>query len=170
MTRSSLLIFTEVAFLTAAQLWGGPPWTVVTAVAIVLQSASGLTAAGLSRMAIAFGWLALSVITDNRELFFCFTMTLAAQAATLASVPQWRRGSLAGGLVIAAFLAFRVAQAATAPVLAVEAIVALAILTAVLLAHRLAAPTAKHNPVAGELLTTAIVVAAAAAAYAGLAL
>lgn len=164
-----LLILVEVSLLAAAQLLGGSPWTVLTALAIVLQSLAGLTVAGLGRLAIAFAWLALFVATGNRELFFCFTMTLAAASAMLSPDSQWRRGSLAGGLIVAVFLAFRVAQSATLKVLAVEAAVAVVILAAALLArHHTCRTTA--NPIAHELALTGIVTASGLAAYAGLAL
>jgi len=165
-----LFLLVEVSLLAAAQLLGGPPWTVLTALAIVLQSIAGLTMAGLGRLAIAFLWLALFAATGNRELFFCFTMTLAAHAATLSPASQWRQDSLAGALVVAVFLAFRVAQAATPKVLAVEAAVAVAILAAALLIHHLTARTTTAKPIASQLVLTGIVSAAGLAAYAGLAL
>lgn len=165
-----LFILVEVSLLAAAQLLGGPPWTVLTALAIVLQSIAGLTPAGLGRLAIAFMWLALCVATGNRELFFCFTMTLAAQAATLSPAAEWRQGGLAGGVIVAVFLAFRVAQAATPKVLAIEAAVAVVILAAALLAQHLTARTTAAKPIAHQLALTGIVSAAGLAAYAGLAL
>lgn len=165
-----LLILLEVSLLAAAQRLGGPPWTVLTALAIVLQSIAGLTPAGLGRLAIAFAWLALFAVTGNRELFFCFTMTLAAAAAMLSPAAQWRRGSLAGGVIVAVFLAFRIAQAATPRVLAVEAAVAVVILAAALLAQHLTARTTAAKPIAHQLVLTGIVSAAGLAAYAGLAL
>ena len=165
-----LFILVEVSLLAAAQLLGGPPWTVLTALAIVLQSIAGLTLLGLGRLAIACVWLGLFAATGNRELFFCFAMTLAAQAATLSPASQWPRGSLAGALLVAVFLAFRVAQAATLKVLAVEAAVAVAILAAALLAHRLTARTTTAKPRAHQLVLAGIVTAAGLAAYAALAL
>lgn len=165
-----LLILVEVSLLAAAQLLGGPPWTVLTALAIMLQSIAGLTMAGLGRLAIAFVWLGLFAATGNRELFFCFTMTLAAAAAMLSPGPPWQRGSLAGGLVVAVFLAFRVAQAATLQVLAVETAVAVVILAATLRAHHLTARVTTTRPATRERVTTAIVAAAGVAAYVGLAL
>ena len=191
---SILLIVMELSLLAAAQLAGGPPWTVLTAVAVVLQSLAGLTLASLTRLALAFGWLLAFVVTGNRELFFCFAMTLAAHATVLftgrrtesGGTGRWRSGAAAGGLLALAFLAFRVAQNATLKVLAVEAAVAIAILTGCLLALRVLAKLAPggedtdneatdNKPAinAGTRQATgeaAIVIAAAFAAYAGLAI
>lgn len=182
--QSGLLIIAEVVLLAAAQLLGGPPWTVVTAVALVLQSAAGLTPMGLARLALAFLWLGLFRLTGNRELFFCFAMALAAHLAILFAARRWMLGAAAGGLMVAVFLGFRVGQQATPKVLAVETAVAVVILIASLVAHRLwshphARPEiAPSQPVnAGMPSTsttfitdTAIVIAASIAAYAGLAL
>ena len=182
--RAGMLIVAEVVLLAAAQLLGGPPWTVVTAVAVVLQSAAGLTPMGLARLALAFLWLGLFRLSGNRELFFCFTMTLAAHLAILGAARRWMLGAAAGGLLVAVFLGFRVVQQATLKVLAVETGVAVAILTASLVAHRLWSPpharpeiTTSHpeaavvpSPSLPFLVDTGIVIAAALAAYAGLAL
>jgi hypothetical protein len=186
---SLLLIVMELSLLAAAQLAAGPPWTVLTAVALVLQSLAGLTLTGLTRLTLAFGWLLAFVVTGNRELFFCFAMTLAAHATVLftgrvtesGGTVRWRSGAAAGGLLALAFLSFRVAQNATLKVLAVEAAVAIAILTGCLLAVRVLTklppvdepsdnkPTinARTRQATGE---AAIVIAAAVAAYAGLAI
>lgn len=173
-----LLLLAEFTLLAAAQVFGGPPWTVLAAVAIVLESAAGLRLAGLLRLSGAFVWLAAFVVTGNRELFFCFAMTLAAHATMQFVTRSWQAGGLAGGLVVAAFLGFRVAQQATARVLAVEALVALAILAASLLAHGLLARSSAATTTDADEATaraalirgdTAIVAAAAVASYCGLA-
>jgi hypothetical protein len=78
--RQVLLIVAEVAVLAVAQFGGGPPWTAVTALALVCESVAGLTAAGLARLAAALVWVGLFRLTDNRELFFPFCMYLAAHA------------------------------------------------------------------------------------------
>jgi hypothetical protein len=118
--RNLLLIIAELGLLAAAQLLGGPPWTVLAAVALVLESAAGLSAAGLARLALAFVWLGIFRLTDNRELFFCYSMTLAIHLALRFAVRRWLLRAAAGGLVITVFLGFRIAQQATLKVLAVE--------------------------------------------------
>lgn len=181
--RNLLLILAELGLLAAAQLLGGPPWTVVAAVALVLESAAGLTAAGLARLALAFVWLGIFRLTDNRELFFCFSMTLAIHLALLCAARRWLLGAVTGGLVIAVFLGFRIAQQATLKVLAVETAVACVILAASLLAQRFLAtgiggpPQAASQPsdaaaspsASMTLVDTGIVIAASLASYAGLA-
>ena len=188
---SLLLIVAELALLALAQQAGGPPWTVLTALAIVLKSLTGLTTAGLARLALAFTWLAVFVVTDNRELFFCFAMTLAADlslpfaAGACASQTSGRRpacgrlaNAAAGGLIIAVFLGFRLQQQATPRVLAVEAAVAIVILAGCLIAGSLLGRQRAAESSAEAVSPTAvcwwgewaIVVAAALAAYAGLAL
>jgi len=177
--RSILLIAAELGLLAAAQFAGGTPWTVVAAVALVLQAAAGLTPLGLARLALAFAWLGLTQLTENRELFFCFSMTLAVHLAVLCDSRRWRLGSAAGGLIVAVFLGFRIAQQATLKVLAVEAAVAAVILVVSLLAHQLITRQLQcQGPVTTSaeprarcvLATTAIVLIASIAAYAGLAL
>ena len=107
-------------------------------------------------------WLAATMATGNRELFFPFTMHLAACAALVAARQSPRAGWLGGGAVIAAFMVIRVLQQATARVLAVELVVATGILAFALMAR----PWSRRET--GR--EAAIVVAAALLAYASLAL
>jgi len=182
--RSLFLIIVELGLLAAAQLLGGPPWTVLAAVALVLESAAGLTAAGLTRLALAFVWLGLFQVTANRELFFCYSMTLAIHLALRFASRRWPLGAAAGGLVIAVFLGFRVAQQATLTVLAVETAVAVVILAGSLLARRFTAAwiimrpraatvlPAEGGPASPSMLAVAdivILIIASLASYAGLA-
>jgi hypothetical protein len=181
--RNLLLIIAELGLLAAAQLLGGPPWTVLAAVALVLESAAGLSAAGLARLALAFVWLGIFRLTDNRELFFCYSMTLAIHLALRFAVRRWLLRAAAGGLVITVFLGFRIAQQATLKVLAVETAVACVILAASLLAQRFLATRIGGPPQAASppsdaatspsasmtLVDTGIVIAASLASYAGLA-
>jgi hypothetical protein len=129
------LLLVEAAFLAAAHLAGGPPWTVVAALAFaVLGLGSGRDPDRqrelLGLILPALGWLAAFRLTGNRELFFPFAMYLAAHAA-LTGARRGVPGAFAGGgLVVAAFLVIRVLQAATPRVLAVETAAAGVILTA----------------------------------------
>lgn len=132
------LLIVEAALLTAAHVAGGPPWTVVAGITFAVLGVAGMGPDGDWRESVwlilpSLGWLAAFWATGNRELFFPFSMYLAAHAALTVS----HRGTIArwvmGGLVVAAFLVIRVLQAATPRVLAVEAVAAAVILAAVCL-------------------------------------
>jgi hypothetical protein len=129
------LLLMEAAFLTAAHVAGGPPWTVVAAIAFAVLGVAGSRQDGAWRELVwlilpSLGWLAAFWGTGNRELFFPFAMYLAAHAALTVSGRGLGPASAAGGLVVAAFLVIRILQAATPNVLAVEAIAAAVILAA----------------------------------------
>jgi hypothetical protein len=123
------LLVVEAAFLTVAHVAGGPPWTVVAAIAFAVLGVAGSRQDGAWRKLVwlilpSLVWLVTFWATGNRELFFPFTMYLAAHAALTVSVRGVIPACAAGGLVVAAFLVIRVLQAATPNVLAVEAVAA----------------------------------------------
>jgi hypothetical protein len=129
------LLVVEAAFLVVAHVAGGPPWTVVAAIAFAVLGMAGRRLPGAGQEPVwlilpSLGWLAAFWATGNRELFFPFTMYLAGHAALTVSGRGAILACAAGGLVVAAFLVIRVVQAATPRVLAVEAIAAGAILAA----------------------------------------
>ena len=131
------LLLVEAAFLAVTHFVGGPPWTVVAAIAFAVLGVGREHERQRELLWLilpSLGWLAAFRLTDNRELFFPFTMYLATHAALTFA----RRGMIAtwiaGGLVVAAFLVIRVLQAATPQVLAVETAAAGVILTAACLA------------------------------------
>jgi len=129
------LLVVEAAFLTVAHVAGGPPWTVVAAVPFALLGLAGRRQDGNRRMLAwlmlpSLGWLAAFWAGGNRELFFPFTMYLAAHAALAVSGRGLGPACAAGGLVVAAFLVIRVFQATPPRVLAVEAGAAAVILAA----------------------------------------
>jgi multisubunit Na+/H+ antiporter MnhF subunit len=74
-------------------------------------------------------------VSGDRELFFPYTMYLASHVALGFSQRNVWLASLGGGGLVAAFMAIRVLQNATERVLAVELIVAVAILAFALVAH-----------------------------------
>lgn len=162
--RQVLLIVAEVAVLAVAQLGGGPPWTAVTALALVWESIAGLTAAGLARLAAALVWVGLFRLTDNRELFFPFCMHLAVHAGLGLAARDRRLGIGAATLVAAAFLGIRVVQAASWRVLAVELAVTVAVLGGAFLMRGFGVASRPW------WRDTALVIAASLAAFAGLAL
>ena len=150
----------EVVFLAAAQVFGGPPWTLVGAVAFVALAFGGTRITTLALLASSLVWLALAKATGNRELFFPYAMHLASVVACRRSGSSALPGLPGACAVVAAFLAIRVAQQATLPVLAVEFAVAAAILAGAALA-RLRFPR-------GPLGDGAIVAASAVLACLGL--
>lgn len=152
----------EAAFLAVAFACGGPPWTLVGGAAFVALACAGPCPEALLLAAPSLAWLAASVATGNRELFFPYAMQLAAVVLCRLSGRGAAWGLAGGGIVGAVFLAIRVAQQATPRVLAVECAVAAAILAAAALAR------ARWPPAAG--VDAAIVAASALLAYAGLAL
>lgn len=149
-------------FLAAAHAYGGPPWAVVGAVAVVVQSLVGLRLDRLALLLPAAAWLALFYATGNRELFFPYCLALAAFAClSMAGRGRWRAAGV-GGLVVATFLGIRALQGAGGSVLAVESAVAAVILAGVVVAARVS-----HGRLARE---AAIVAVASLLAYVGLAL
>jgi len=155
-------IIGEILFLATAQIWGGPPWTLVGVIAFLLLAFARPGVEVLGLVAPSLIWLGLAQATDNRELFFPYTMHLAAVVVCRLANRSAALGLLGGGAVVAAFLVIRVAQQATPRVLAVECAVAAAILAAATFAR------ARFPRHAG--MDAAIIAAAALLAYAGLAL
>jgi hypothetical protein len=159
-----LVIGAELAILAVAQVLGGPPWTVLAALALVAESIGGLGVPGLVRLAAALVWVVAFRTTGNRELFFPYAMYLAAHAGLHLAARDLRLGIVGSVLVVAAFLAFRVAQGATRGVLAVELAVAAAIVVGLFMVRR------RATMVRPDRRDVALAVAASLAAYAGLAL
>jgi hypothetical protein len=162
--RSALagFIAVELAYLAAAHIVGGPPWTVVGMLAFVAPLVTGLRRASLALLLPSLTWLVLFRVTGNRELFFPFTMYVAAYLAVSLAERDARLGVAGGSFVVATFLGIRVLQRATVPVLAVECVVAAAILAAVVAARAM---------LRKQQATDAMIVAGASLlAYAGLAL
>jgi len=155
-------IIGEVLFLAAAQVWGGPPWTLVGVVTFVLLAFSRPQVGVLAAVAPSLTWLGLAQATGNRELFFPYAMHLAAVVLCALAGRGAAWGLLGGGGVAAAFLVVRVAQQATPRVLAVECAVAAAILVAATFAWSRVPRRAGMD--------AAIIVGSALLAYAGLAL
>ena len=151
-------IAVELLFLAAAHAYGGPAWVVIGVLAFCGQAVAGVRLASLAILVPALGWLALSRGTGNRELFFPYCIYLASHVAVAltprvagaeaprvagaeaprsflaapwsfrAAISRSFRAAAGGGLVVATFLAVRVLQRAGPRVLAVESIVAVAIL------------------------------------------
>jgi len=152
----------ELLFLAAAHLYGGPPWTLLGMLACFAQIAADFRVTPLARLIPSLAWLALFRVTGNRELFFPFAMYLATYVALIVAARWPRRAWIAGALMVATFLLIRMLQAASTRVLAVECVVALAILAAAITTFT---ATGRRPSV-----TVAVVSASSLAAYAALAL
>lgn len=160
--RAAGFIVLELAFLAAAHVLGGPTWVALGVVACVAQACAEFRAAALVPLFPAIFWAAAHRVTGDRELFFPFAMFLSAHAAGQFAARGRPAAGLAGGAIVAAFLAIRTAQRATLGVLAVELAVAFVILAAVVAIG----PAAARRPAAA----VAVSVLASLAAYLGLAL
>ena len=174
-TMSLIFIIVELLFLALTHLFGGPPWTVIGAIAVVAQTLGGLRSESLAFVMPSLAWLALSHATGNRELFFPYTMYLASCVALRDSQQGTQRsawlGPLGGVAIVAAFMVIRILQQATLRVLAVEFVVAAAILAVVVVAGSWSRRRVAHAaPAAHYAYRAAIIVAASLLAYASLAI
>ena len=152
----------ELAFLAAVHFLGGPPWVALAVLTFFGQVIADFRLAPLFGLTPAILWAAAHFLTDNRELFFPYAMTLAVHLAGQFATRGRPAVAVAGGLVAAAFLAIRVMQAATLRVLGVEAAVTMVILVAAVAAL----PRVADRPWAKAAVTAL----ASLAAFAGLAL
>jgi hypothetical protein len=170
-----IFIIVELLFLAVTHMFGGPPWTVIGAIAVVAQSLGGARFESLAFVMPSLAWLALSHATGNRELFFPYAMYLASCVALRDSQQATQRmawlGPLSGAAIIAAFMVIRILQQATVRVLAVEFVVAAAILALVVVAGSWSlGRVAPAAPAARYACRAAIIVAASLVAYASLAI
>lgn len=94
----------------------------------------------------SFIWLAAFVVTEDRRLYFPFTIQLAFQLYALSSA----RGLAATGLV-ALFAAIRLVQGASLIVLAVELLVTVAALAIPIWYFNAGTPTSTRRLLAGAL-------------------
>jgi len=170
-----IFIIVELLFLAVTHVFGGPSWTVIGAIAVVAQTLGGVRMESLALVVPSLAWLALSHVTGNRELFFPYSMYLASCVALRDSQRATQRavwlGPLGGAAIVTAFMVIRILQQATLRVLAVEFVVAAAILALVLVAcswsRRHGEQVAIVTPFAWQ---AAIVLASSLLAYASLAM
>jgi hypothetical protein len=125
----------ELLFLGATHVLGGPPWTMIGMIAFIAQVFIGVRLESVARLLPSLLWLVLFRVSGDRELFFPYTMYLASHVALGFSQRNIWLASLGGGGIVAAFMTIRVLQNATFRVLAVELVVAVAILAVALVAH-----------------------------------
>ena len=147
----------------------------IGAIAVVAQTLGGIRIESLALMVPSLAWLALSHATGNRELFFPYTMYLASCVALWDSQRATQRaawlGPLGGATIVTAFMVIRILQQATLRVLAVEFVVAAAILALVVAAGSWSRRRVAHvAPPANFAWRAAIVAASSLLAYASLAI
>ena len=123
-------LVTEVGFLSALAVWGGPAWVGVVVPAIFIEIYCGSQLRSLGMLIPAGIWLVLCTLTGNRELFFPYAMYVTAFMV----LRLWKRGqstAIMGGLFCGGlFLFIRWLQNATTNVLLVEGVVAVGIVLA----------------------------------------
>lgn len=160
-------IVVEVLFLAIAHVYGGTPWAIVGMIAfmaqIFTQVFSGIRPESLLLVVPSLIWLVLFRVTGNRELFFPYTMFLATGVAVRAVERSPWLGMLGGGAVVTAFMILRILQNATSRVLAVELVIAAAILAVAVAARSMS----ERQTIVRD---TAIVAVSSLLAYASLAL
>ena len=168
---SVFFIVVELIFLAVAHCFGGPPWAVIGALAVVLLALGGIRIESLALMVPSLAWLGLSHATGNRELFFPYTMYLASCVALRATERTPWLGPLGGAAIVAAFMVIRILQQATVRVLVVEFVVAAAILALLVVAGSWSRRRVAHVASPAHFAwRAAIVVAASLLAYASLAI
>jgi len=109
---------TALVAAVVAAYFGGWEWALLLLLASALSWKSGM----FSTLAPTLCWLALFHWSGDRRLYFPFAMQFAVQA------PYLQESRWASWALVAIFLIIRVFQAATAGVLALELVVAIAIL------------------------------------------
>lgn len=136
-TALSLLIFSSAALtiLFTTLFVGGQPWAILCLSTLVVQAMTDRHLQTLAVIVPGLCWLILFRVTGNRELFFPYSMYLAAHVSILLCRRSILLGSIGGIVVVAAFLGLRILQQATWPVLAVELGVAAGILGLILVAY-----------------------------------
>ena len=166
-----VFIVVELIFLAVTHVFGGPPWAVIGAIAVVLLALGGIRIESLALMVPSLVWLGLSHATGNRELLFPYTMYLASCVALRATERTPWLGPLGGAAIVAAFMVIRILQQATVRVLVVEFVVAAAILALVVVAGSGIRRRLAHvAPPTNFACRAAIVVASSLLAYASLAI
>ncbi len=128
--EKAAFLVTEVGFLSALAVWGGPAWVGVAVPAIFIEIYCGSQLRSLGMLIPAGIWFVLCTLTGNRELFFPYAMYVMAFMV----IRLWERGrgaAIMGGLSCGClFLFIRWLQNATMSVLLVEGVVAAAIVLA----------------------------------------
>jgi len=126
--KSLTFVALEAVLLAVMAVFGGPAWTGMMVLALLAEVAAGSQLAGLAWLVPAVGWLAAALFTANRELFFPYSMAVAAFMACRLRQRSLAAAGWAAAAGVLVFLGIRFAQQATWQVLATEAAVAVGIL------------------------------------------
>jgi bacteriorhodopsin len=156
----TLFVVAALALFFTALFAGGQPWAVMVLIVLVVHAYADRRYVSLALIIPAFSWLAFFRMSGNRELFFPYSMYLAAHVAVLFDKRSGWSGAFGGMLIVAVFLALRYFQLATWPVLMLELAVAAGILSIILLANAMSPNDSR--------LRLFIAVAASGLAYIGL--
>ena len=152
-----------VLCIVATELFfGGVAWAQVFLTAIVLQSRPQSRDERLLLMACSLVWLVIFRWILVRQVFFPYTLHLAACVVLFGSDYNKWRGYIQGMIVVAVFIAIRFLQGATNRVLIIELIVAAVILASAIGVYQLTPRNAAAR--------TIVVVLSSVAAVAGLAI
>lgn len=119
-----------LCILATELFFGGVAWGQVFLTAIVLQSRPQSRDERLLLMACSLVWLVIFRWILVRQVFFPYTLHLAACVVLFGSDYNKWRGYIQGMIVVAVFIAIRFLQGATNRVLIIELIVAAGILAA----------------------------------------
>jgi hypothetical protein len=117
-----------LCILATSLFLGGVPWAQVFLTANFLQSRPESRDERLLLMACSLVWLVIFRWILVRQVFFPYTLHLAACVLLFESDYNKCRGSIQGMTVVAVFIAIRFLQGATNRVLKIELIVAAVIL------------------------------------------
>jgi hypothetical protein len=151
-----------LCILATALFFGGVAWAQVFLTAIVLRSRPEFRGERLLLMACSLIWLAIFRWMFVRQLFFPYTMHLAACVVLFGSDFDKWRGYIKGMIIVAVFIAIRFLQGATNRVLSIELIVAVVILASAIGFYQLTPKNAASRAM--------VVVLSSLAAVAGLAI
>ena len=116
-----------LCILATSLFLGGVAWAQVFLTAIVLQSRPESRHERLLLMACSLVWLVIFRWILVRQVFFPYTLHLAACVVLFGSDYNKWRGAIQGMIVVAVFIAIRFLQGATNRVLIIEAVAGLAI-------------------------------------------
>lgn len=126
-----------LAALGLSWWFGGWYWALIAGVVLAAQWRVKWSAGAIAlTMSTSLLWLAIFAGTEDRRMFFPFTMHLAVMMGWLLEGRVGRAMAWGPALVVAVFTLVRVAQAATAGVLVVELVVAFAAVVAAVWAGR----------------------------------
>lgn len=122
--------------LVGLALWlGGIPWGILCGMALVPLLRTDRKASHLVLVGCSFAWLAASRLTDRRDFFFPYTMSLASLIFLQLAERNFWQGVVGVVAALTAFFVVRIGQHASTRVLLVEFVAATAILEIVMVAH-----------------------------------